>query len=222
MKVHSTLSFMVLLSALSMGSACQSAGHQKAESTAMHMEDLSAAVTSMKQKASSCAATLATVVEKGAVDPKPPFEQYKKDVAAVVDGLANAESHLKSMKAEGQTYFAEWEKQSATIQDADLRKSADERRARLSKAVEAVSTAMDAARAEIKPFVATIQDVQTYLSNDLTPDGIKSVGGKSKQLGKDAKSIGDKLDDVVEALEKGAPEFKTAKPPPPPPPEKKG
>lgn len=218
MKLYSSLAFLVFLPVLALGSACQSSGHQKADSTAMHMDETRAAIESMKGKVTAAAASLATVVEKGDVEPKAPFEKYKADVKAVVDGLTKAESNLGSMKAEGKTYFAEWEKQSATIKDPDLKKSADERRARLSKAVDGVSTAMDGARAEISPFVTMLQDVQTYLSNDLTPDGIKSVAGKSKQLGKDAKSINEKLDDVVEALEKGAPEFKTAKPPPPPPP----
>lgn len=220
MKFQTALSFVGILAFLSLGSACQSAGNQKADSTAMHMDDLRAAVTSMKEKVNACATSLAGVIEHGAVDPKPHFAQYRKDVAAVEDGLSKAESNLKTMRSEGQTYFAEWEKQGATIQDPDLKKSAEERRARLSKALEFVTTAMDSAKAELHPFVATIKDVETYLSNDLTPAGIESVEGKAKKIKNDAESIGEKLEDVVVALEKGAPEFKTAKPPPPPPPAK--
>jgi hypothetical protein len=120
------------------------------------------------------------------------------------------------MRSQGQAYFAEWEKQAATINDPDLKKSAEERRTRLAKAVEEVSGAMDEARNEIKPYVASIKDVQTYLSNDLTPAGIESIEGKSKDITKRAKAIGDEIDDVVEELEEHAPQFKTAKPPPPP------
>lgn len=208
---------LILLPAFFLGSACQSSssGSQKAESTAMSMDGLRSAVETLKGKVNAAAGSLATVVEKGAVDPKAPFEQYKKDVAAVVDGLTKAESNLKTIKSQGQAYFAEWEKQAATIKDPDLKESANERRTRLAKAIEDVSAAMDEARAEIGPFVTNIQDVQTYLSNDLTPAGIESVEGKSKDISKGAKSIGKELDNVVEALEKHAPEFKTAKPPPP-------
>jgi hypothetical protein len=219
MKIQSALALIGLLSVLSLGTACQSSGNsQKADSTAMHMDDLKAAVNTMKQRVNACAASLAVVVEKGAVDPKPAFETYKKDVAALVEGLNKAESSLKTIKTQGQTYFQEWEKQAMSIKDPDLKKSAEDRRARLQKALDAVSTAMDGFREEVKPYVATAQDVQTYLSNDLTPAGVEGVGGKSKQMTKDAKSIDEKLDDVIEALDKGAPEFKTAKPPPPPPP----
>jgi len=216
MNTRIALASLALLPALLLNSACQSSsGSQKAESTAMSMDGLRGAVETLKTKVNAAAGSLATVVEKGAVDPKAPFEQYKKDVAAVVDALAKAESNLKTMKSEGATYFAEWEKQAATIQDPDLKAAAGERRTRLAKAIEDVSAAMDAARAEITPFATKIQDVQTYLSNDLTPAGIESIEGKSKEISKGADAIGDELDDVVEALEKHAPEFKTAKPPPP-------
>lgn len=216
MKIRTAPSFFLILLALPLGSACQSSGHQQSDTTAMEMDDLRKAALSLKENVSACAASLAAVVEKRDVEPKAPFAQYKNDVETVVDGLSRAESSLKTMRSQGQTYFAEWEKQSATIKDPDLKKAAEERRARLAKAVDEVSAAMNDARAEITPFVASIKDVQTYLSNDLTPSGIESVEDKSKQITKNAKSIGDKLDDVVEALEKGAPEFRTAKPPPPP------
>jgi chromosome segregation ATPase len=222
MNPRTALASLILVPALLLNSACQaSSGSAKAESTAMSMDGLQKAIETLKAKVNAAAGSLATVVEKGGVDPKGPFEQYKKDVEAVVDGLSKAESNLKSIRSQGAKYFAEWEKQASTIKDEDLKKTAQERRARLSKAIEDVSTAMDAAREEIKPFVTSIQDVQTYLSNDLTPAGIESIGGKSKQVSKSADSIGDKLDDVYKALQKGAPEFKMAKPPPPPPATKK-
>ncbi len=214
MKIHVALSFVGFLAVLALGSACASTGNEKAQSTAMHMEGLRDAVVSMKGKVNAAATSLAAVVKEREVDPKPSFAQYKKDVEAVEDVFSKAESNLKAVKAEFQTYYAEWEKQSTTIQDPDLKKSAEERRTRLSKAVDAVKAAMEAARSEITPYVAKIKDVETYLSNDLTPAGIEAISGKSEQVTDEAESIGDRLDEVVEALEKGAPEFKTAKPPP--------
>lgn len=179
------------------------------------MDSLKVAVVQLKEQVSAVATSLATVVEKGEVDPKAPFEAFSKNVSAMTSTLDKGEAELKSMREKGQAYFAEWEKQAATITDPDLKERAQERREKLSKAVAKVSDAMAEARTELTPYVKTSVDVQTYLKNDLTPAGIKSVSDKSKQLGKDAKSIGKKIDDVVEALEEGAPEFKTAKPPPP-------
>jgi len=217
MKTTSLIARIGLLTSLALSSACNSAGHQQADSTGMSMDNLRVAVGALKDKVSAAATSLASVVEKADIDPKASFEQYNKDVTALTDALEKGESNLKSMRDQGQAYFAEWQKQAATISDPDLKKKAEERREKLSKAIAAVSDAMAEARTELVPYVKTNEDVRTYLKNDLTPEGIKSVADKSKQIGKDSKSIGKKIDDVVEALEKGAPEFKTAKPPPPPP-----
>jgi F0F1-type ATP synthase membrane subunit b/b' len=217
MKTTSLIARVGLLTSLALSSACNSAGHQQADSTGMSMDNLRVAVVALKDKVSAAATSLAGVVEKADIDPKASFEQYNKDVTALTDALEKGESNLKSMRDQGQAYFAEWQKQAATISDPDLKKKAEERREKLSKAIAAVSDAMAEARTELVPYVKTNEDVRTYLKNDLTPEGIKSVADKSKQIGKDSKSIGKKIDEVVEALEKGAPEFKTAKPPPPPP-----
>lgn len=215
MILRNKLTALAIAAALSLGAACKSAGHDKSDTTARHMDDLRMSVETLKTNVDSAATSLWTVVEKREVDPKPPFDQYKKDVSAVVGFLSRAESNLKAVRAEGQAYFAEWEKQAAAIQDPELKEASEARRAKLTEALEEIGKAMDAARTELAPFVATIQDVQTYLSNDLTPAGVDSIEGKAKKLRKDAESIGEKLDDVVEAVEEGSPAFKTAKPPPP-------
>jgi uncharacterized phage infection (PIP) family protein YhgE len=216
MKTTSRIACVGLLGALAFVSACQSEGHQQADSTAMSMDGLRTAAVTLKERVSAVATSLAAVVEKAEVDPKAPFEQYSANVSSLKDGISRVESGVNTMKSQGQTYFAEWQKQAATITDPDLKKKAEERREKLSKALTAVADAMTAARTELTPFLKSNEDLHTYLKNDLTPAGIKSISDKSKQCGKDAKSIGKKLDDVVEAVDKGAPEFKTAKPPPPP------
>src|SRR5260221_5254308 len=210
MKIHSLAASSGLLIALALSSGCETAGHQRAESTAMHMEDMRAAVVALKEKVSAVPTSFAKVVEQAEVDPKPSFEQYKKSVSAMKAGLDRAESQMKSMKDQGQTYFAEWQKQSATLSDPDLKQRALERREKLSKAVAAVSDAMTAAQAVIAPFTKTSADLQVCLNNDLTSAGIKSVADKSKQVAKDASSIGKQLDDVIQALQRVAPHVKTA------------
>jgi chromosome segregation ATPase len=195
---------------------CQTTqGSARADTTAMHMDDLRTSIQDLDTKMQAAVTSLSSVVETGAQDPKPAFAQYQKNVAATDSALARCEKTLKAMQTECQTYFAEWQQQAATMTDPSLRAKAEERRTKLSKAIDGVTKAMDEARGGITPFMMSIKDVQTYLSNDLTPAGIKSIKDKSGKLTKDARSISKSLDEVVEALEKGAPEFRTATPPPP-------
>ena len=216
MNLRSTLSVFAIAAALALGPGCKSSsGHSASDTTASHMDALRASADSLKARVNAAAGSLSVIVEKAEVDPKPPFAQYKKDVAAVNDWLAKAESNLKALRAQGEAYFAEWERQATTIQDPELKETAQERRTELRKAVDDIGKAMEDVRTELMPYVASIKDVQTYLSNDLTPAGIETIEGKSKKLIDEAETIGEKLDDLVKTLEENAPAFKTAKPPPP-------
>ena len=79
---------------------------------------------------------------------------------------------------------------------------------------EVVNTTQSAIE-ELKSYVATSNDLVTYLKQDLTPAGVRGISGKSKSQAKAAETISEKLDDVMEAAQKASSEFATAKPPPP-------
>ena len=211
-----SIALTVLLSSLPFVAACQTErGHEKADSTAATMGDLRTAVADLKQKVSATAETLAVIVEKGSEDPKPGFERFTKNMKSLEDSVDKAEGMLKSMQSQGQAYFAAWEKNSAAITNADLKKVSNERRASLAASLDTISKAMDSSRAEYKPLMSSIKDAHTYLSSDLTPAGIKSIKDVAKSIGKSASTVNKHLDDVVEAINESAPQFETAKPPPP-------
>ena len=110
-----------------------------------------------------------------------------------------------------------WSIAQSTITDPALKQSAQERRARLSRAIDDVDAAMKEADADLTAYTNALADMQIYLANDLTPAGIQAAREKIQLIRRDASSISDKLSRVVAALDKTAPEFKTAKPPPPAP-----
>ncbi len=214
MKVPRSLRVVPLLASLALAACQSSSGHAKAESMAKDMDVLRAAVVSAKEKLVAASTSLSAVVAKKAEDPGPSFNQYKKDVKGAESAVAKMVSQLETVQKKGQEYFAAWEKEAATITDPDLKEVAVERRTKLSEAVEKVKASLGAAKAEVDPYMIGLKDMQTFLGNDLTPAGISSVEDKAKRISKSSESVGEKLDDVLETLEKNAPEFKTAKPPP--------
>jgi chromosome segregation ATPase len=213
--------FASLLAVFPVLASCQSSsGHAQADSTAMHMDELRAALTDTKTKVEDSAKALAGVLEKAEADPAPAFEHYKASVSATESAAAQARSQTEALKSQGAGYFQAWEKQAESITDPELKQRAMDRRTKLAAAVESVSTTMAAAGEELDTYIKSLKDMQTYLSNDLTPAGIKSVKDRIKKADDMSEEIGEKIDKVVAALEKGAPEFKTAKPPPPAEPKK--
>jgi len=195
---------------------CASAGHEKADTTALSMDAVRAAVINLKETSASAATAAGAVVEKADVDPKTAFAAYKAELEKFADAVEHADSLQKKLKSQDTDFFAGWEKQIESLTDADMKQRAVERRAKLQKSIEAIDNSVKEMNAEVGPFLTSMKNLEVYWSNDLTPGGITSIKDKVSQANGNAKKVGDKCDGVTEALDKAAPEFRTAKPPPPP------
>ena len=205
----------VLLGSLPLLGACQSSGgHDEVEATSKRMTELRANIEKAKMEVTATAEALAQVVEKADEDPKPHYDKFTAHAKAVEASYKDAESRLAKARSSADTLFTTWTERNSTITDPDLKERSEERRNDLKETLDEVIKATDAAMAETKSFVSTSNDLKTYLSGDLTPAGIKSIKDKSKSLSKAASSVGEKLDDAMEAAQKASTEFATAKPPP--------
>jgi predicted nucleic acid-binding Zn-ribbon protein len=205
------------LIALASLAGCKSTGADKVDQTSTRLEQFKNAVGSLKGQLGSTADSLANVVESGNSDPKPAYKEFSKQVDAISSSVTKARTNLEKARTEGAKLFEEWSKRLDTITDPDIRSSSEKRRDDLQKALAGVTDETAPAMADLDAFVTSAKDLQTYLSQDLTPAGIDAISGKSKDLSKSAQSISEDLDDVIEAVAKVSTQFATAKPPPPPP-----
>jgi hypothetical protein len=204
------------LASLLLVASCQTAGHQRVDATSSRLTELRTGLEQLDGEVTATADSLAAVVEKANEDPTTAFEQYGKDVKAVERSYARARSTLSGAEKEAARLFEEWSRNASMISDPDLKALSERRRDELKQALDEVVGAMQDAVAELEGFVSTSRDLHTYLSQDLTPKGIRAIADKSRAHGKAARKISGLLEDVMDAAEEAAPKFETAKPPPPP------
>ena len=216
MKFLATACLASALLAASMGLGCQSnSGYAHSDSAANHMDDLRESARELSTKIQSSVATLSDVVASAESDPKPAFKRYKQELSAAESARGDCEDTFASIVEECEAYFAQWEAEMATVTDADLKEKADARRKKLEQAIARVKKSMETARTELDTFMTSLQDMKTFLGNDLSPAAIKSVDDKAKKATRDSKKIVDKLDELVQLLDKDAPQFRTASEPAP-------
>lgn len=196
-------------------SGCETAGHDKADTTAATMDTLRGSLATLKDKSAAAAAAASNVVDKANTDPKTAFAAFQGELKNYESARADVVDHQKELKSREADFFSSWEKQTATITDPDVKQKSIERRTKLQKSIESVDKSIEAASNETTPFSAMMKNLELYWSNDLTSAGITLMKDKVGDSKKAAKSIGDKCDDALAAIDKTAPDFKTAKPPPP-------
>ena len=99
---------------------------------------------------------------------------------------AKAKKRAADMREKGNDYFEKWEKELAAVNDPDIRKLAEERKAKLQAAFAKIRSSMEPVRDQFNTWLTDLKDLQKYLSNDLTIGGIdaaKDLIAKNKSQG---------------------------------------
>jgi ElaB/YqjD/DUF883 family membrane-anchored ribosome-binding protein len=213
---HSTI-LGVVSCGLALLASCATSGHNAVDKTSVRMQELRTNIEDLKMRITSNAGSLAGLVEKADTDPTPEFNAFAKTTKEVDTMYKKAVSRLEETQTEAAKLFSTWSANATQITDPDLKAASEKRRENLKETLDDVVKATQSAIEETKSYVSTSNDLVVYLKQDLTPEGVKGIAGKSKSQTKAADSISDKLDDVMEAAKKASEEFATAKPPPPPP-----
>jgi hypothetical protein len=106
------------------------------------------------------------------------------------------------MKSQGKDYFARWDKESAQIQNEDIRTRSETRRNEVASRFDRISEQYDETRTAFRPFMSDLRDVQKFLSTDLTTDGLAAIKDSAAKATQDAVP-------VKEALGRLSDEFKS-------------
>jgi len=191
---------------------CKTAGHQQVDETSTRLTQLGSNAEALKAQLSATASALDGLLQKADSDPKPALDTFTTSARASENAYNAVQTRVTGVQSESDKMFKAWAENAKKISDPDLQKLSADRRAALGKSIEDVMKATQPALDDTKAFLATTGDLVKYLTQDLTPDGIRGTKGKSSALAKSAASIGDKLDAISKAASKAAAEFATAKP----------
>jgi DNA repair exonuclease SbcCD ATPase subunit len=207
-----SLSVAVALAALAACSSTQ--GHGRAGAAADQMMQLSTSVSETSVQMAKTASSLEQVAKQAKTDPKPYYDIFAKELDRLETSLKSTSDQRAALGKAGQDWMAEWDKQIAAIQDQELRKDAADRRDELQKKFEEAKMKAEKGHADLQAIIARMKDLRSYLSADLTPDGIDRVEGKIDDVCDDAQDAAKALSKVSDDLAKVAPQFQAAKPAP--------
>jgi hypothetical protein len=189
-----TISFPRLLALAAMaatglllgGSSAGAAGYKLADKVGAGIADFRDEIVDVKRAVDVTMASLDKIVTQATVDPRKAFKAFDSSVPKIDSAAAKAKKRGEDMKASGKKYFEAWEKEIASVNDPDVRKLAEERRAKLQASFGNIKTTMEPARDQFNTWLADLKDLQKYLSQDLTIGGIdaaKQLIAKSKKNG---------------------------------------
>ena len=120
---------------------------------------------------------LGQVAATANTNPRKAFEQYSDSLANLESVAEKAKKRGAEMKAQGQAYFAQWEKQMAQVKNPEIRNLAVQQKAKLQATFDSIKQYTEPLKAQFDPWLSDLKDLRTYLSNDLTTSGVDAAKG---------------------------------------------
>ncbi len=202
-KTISNLTMAALMTAaapLFTATPASAAGYKMADKVGASIAEFRDEIVNIKKEVDTTMAALDKIVTTAAADPRKAFKDFDKAVPQIDDAAKKAKKRGEDIKARGQAYFQAWEKELASVNNAEIRQLAEERKAKLQATFGSIRTSMGPVRDQFNTWLADLKDLQKYLSNDLTIGGIdaaKELIGKAKTEGQ---GVQQSLDKVIAEL----------------------
>jgi chromosome segregation ATPase len=152
-----------------------SRGYKQADKTGAGIAEFREEITNGKKAIDATMTSLGAVATSANSDPRKPFEQFSKDVANLESTANKIKKRAEDMRAQGQAYFDQWEKQLAEVKNPEIQRLAAERKAKLKETFESVKKYTEPLKAQFEPWMSDLKDLQKYLSNDLTVAGVDAA-----------------------------------------------
>lgn len=176
-----------LVSTMALLCGCASSGPDARE-TVDSMSAFGNETAKAKDTINNTVKSLETLTASQAADVKPNSDAYTKAVNALDVQAKLVKANADKMKANGDLFFKDWEG-SETI--------TPERRAELSASYAKLRADMAAAKERFVPFMASLKDIQSYVSLDPTLKGINSMGALVQKAKDNSVAVNSQLDAVL-------------------------
>jgi hypothetical protein len=136
----------------------------------------------------------------GAINPA--FERYAKNVEEMERVGEELEQHADALRTQGFDYFAEWREQTAEVTNPEVAKISDERHEETRAAFTELARSSANVKRTLQTYISDLRDIETYLSNDLTPAGVKAIQPVAEQAQKDGEALQKAIEPMINALNK--------------------
>jgi hypothetical protein len=171
-------------------------GYKQADKTGAGIAEFRDDIVNGKKGIDATMKSLGDVAASANTDPRKAFERFSKDVANLESTAEKVRNRAKDMQQQGQDYFKQWEKQMAEVNNPEIRKLAEERKAKLQESFVTIRKYTEPLKAQFDPWMSDLKDLQKYLSNDLTVTGVdaaKSLFTKTQSEGLEVQKSMDAL-----------------------------
>ena len=168
---------------------CATTGMDRSEKTSNSIQNEDKEIRKLIVQIDVTGNSLDSLMVARAPDLKKPFNTYSNNLAKLDSEGKRTIKRMDEMKARSTNYFGEWEKQGDTYTDPQIRALSDERRGKLAAIYAQVPEAGMGIKGAYHAYLTDLEEIQRYLSNDLTPKGVDAIAPVANKTIQDREAL---------------------------------
>jgi hypothetical protein len=172
---------------------CASDNYKRSANTAAALNESSGMITKDNLLIDESLADLNDLVSNPYPDLRKQYKRFDNAVNELGESAKDVANKAGEMRARGADYFAGWDKESAQIQNEDIRNRSESRRNEVAARFDRISAQYDTARTAFRPLMSDLRDVQKFLSTDLTAGGLAAIKDSAAKATRDAVPLKESL-----------------------------
>lgn len=130
------------------------------------------------------------------------FDRYSDHVTEMEKVGAQLEKHADAMRSKGTNYFSEWQTNEDSVTNAQVRDISATRQAEQRETFSEISKNSSEVKRALQTYISDLRDIETYLSNDLTPAGVKAIAPVAKQARQDGEALQQAIKPMMSAIDR--------------------
>jgi hypothetical protein len=170
-----TITLVAAGAAMLLSGCGTTANYKQADKTGEGIASFREEIVKGKTAIDATMKSLGDIASTATSNPRPAFEQYSKDLANLESTAETIKKRAASMKEQGQAYFKQWEAQLAQVSNPEIRSLAETRKAKLQQTFDSIRQYSEPLKAQFEPWMSNLKDLQKYLGNDLTVEGVDAA-----------------------------------------------
>lgn len=188
----------VLLGAFTLLTGCATTGMDRATKTTDSMQSVEADYRQASSQIDITRTSLEALINPTQTDVKKAQDVYTDNVVKMEKLGKRLETHTDNMRTRGNKYFMGWEN---SYTNPEIRELSERRRIEMREIYAKIPEASIGVKGALKSYLTDIREIQKYLANDLTPQGIAAISPIAQRALADGENVKEAIKPVLAAID---------------------
>lgn len=190
-----------LISGFIIISGCQSTGMERSNETRISLQTMDDDITSAILHLDATGAALGDLLRPGQPDLKKALEAFSDNVAKIVATETKFARHADELTARGTDYFEEWQREGTEYNNPKIQQLSNRRRSILGGVYGRISIQSDSIKNTFKTYALDVTEIQSFLSNDLSINGVAAIAPISRRVISNGDSLKNAMHNVQSIIQ---------------------